>query len=250
MRERILCMYSGGVDSTGMLYEILSDMKYLSYDIHVHHISMVNLENRHEAELQAVMKCVGWLQQKFNRKLLFTKNIMDFTFLQPVFPVDGDLCAVVAGQIFRVCCPEVGMKVQYKYMASGTTKSDTDYAVKMQIGRYAKDNPKKEERIRNFDRKIDMIQVASPRTKAIMEASVSKMYIFDDNEKIPKIPERIHPVLHMTKGDIVRKLPKELLNMTWSCRTPIKRKDKFYPCNTCHPCEELSELKIISSENN
>lgn len=241
MHERILCMYSGGIDSTGMLYEILNDSKYLNYDIHVHHISMVNLENRHEAELLSVKKCVNWLNRKFKRKILFTTNIMDFRFLQPIFPVDGDICAIVAGQIFRSHPPY--MKVKYKYMATGTTKSDTDYATIKQIERYAINDDVKEKKIRNYKRKIDMIQVGSPRTNAIIKASVSKMYIFDDNELLANIPERIHPVLHMTKEEIMCKMPKELLNMTWSCRTPIKKNNSFIPCNKCKPCKEIDELK-------
>ncbi len=74
MRERILCMYSGGVDSTAVVYKLLTELKYSSYDIHVHHISMINLENKHDAELSAVFNCLGWLKKKIpNRKILFTK---------------------------------------------------------------------------------------------------------------------------------------------------------------------------------
>ena len=46
----ILAMYSGGLDSLGMIYKLLTDPEYKDYKLHIHHIHNKNVENRHRAE--------------------------------------------------------------------------------------------------------------------------------------------------------------------------------------------------------
>jgi len=46
----ILAMYSGGLDSLGMIYKLLSDPEYQDYGLHIHHIHNRNVENRDRAE--------------------------------------------------------------------------------------------------------------------------------------------------------------------------------------------------------
>lgn len=50
----ILAMYSGGLDSLGMVYKLLTDPAYKDYRIHIHHVHNKNIENRHRAEALAV----------------------------------------------------------------------------------------------------------------------------------------------------------------------------------------------------
>ena len=54
MKPTILAMYSGGLDSLGMIYKLLTDDEYKDYDVHVHHVHNKNVENRHRAEAIAV----------------------------------------------------------------------------------------------------------------------------------------------------------------------------------------------------
>jgi 7-cyano-7-deazaguanine synthase in queuosine biosynthesis len=53
-KPTVLVMFSGGVDSLGALYKIMTDSTYSSYDIHVHHVNLINSENRAEPEAIAV----------------------------------------------------------------------------------------------------------------------------------------------------------------------------------------------------
>jgi 7-cyano-7-deazaguanine synthase in queuosine biosynthesis len=46
----ILAMYSGGLDSLGMIYKLLTDPEYKDYGLHIHHIHNKNVENRDQAE--------------------------------------------------------------------------------------------------------------------------------------------------------------------------------------------------------
>ena len=43
-------MYSGGLDSLGMIYKLLTDPEYRDYAVHIHHIHNKNVENRDRAE--------------------------------------------------------------------------------------------------------------------------------------------------------------------------------------------------------
>ena len=47
-------MYSGGLDSLGMVYKLLTEEQYKEYDIHIHHVHNKNVENRWRAEQIAV----------------------------------------------------------------------------------------------------------------------------------------------------------------------------------------------------
>ena len=50
MEQTILAMYSGGLDSLGMIYKLLTDPEYRDYKLHIHHIHNRNVENRDRAE--------------------------------------------------------------------------------------------------------------------------------------------------------------------------------------------------------
>ena len=53
-KPTILAMYSGGLDSLGMVYKLLTEDQYKDYDVHVHHVHNKNVENRWRAEALAV----------------------------------------------------------------------------------------------------------------------------------------------------------------------------------------------------
>jgi 7-cyano-7-deazaguanine synthase in queuosine biosynthesis len=49
-QQIILAMYSGGLDSLGMIYKLLTDPKYKDHKLHIHHVHNRNIENRDRAE--------------------------------------------------------------------------------------------------------------------------------------------------------------------------------------------------------
>ena len=55
-------MYSGGLDSLGMVYKLLTEAEYKDYGIHVHHVHNKNVENRWRAEAVAVEHAVTELR--------------------------------------------------------------------------------------------------------------------------------------------------------------------------------------------
>jgi hypothetical protein len=47
-------MYSGGLDSLGMVYKLLTDAEYKDHAVHIHHVHNRNVERRDKAEAIAV----------------------------------------------------------------------------------------------------------------------------------------------------------------------------------------------------
>jgi 7-cyano-7-deazaguanine synthase in queuosine biosynthesis len=59
----ILAMYSGGLDSLGMVYKLLTEPEYKGHVIHIHHIHNRNVENRDRAEGIVVPMVLKELEQ-------------------------------------------------------------------------------------------------------------------------------------------------------------------------------------------
>lgn len=115
--KKILCMFSGGLDSIGMLYKLLTEDEYINHIIHVHHINMINIENRSEAEKIAVNNCCSWFR-KNGKSFIYTENTIDFSFMKNNFPFDVDVVYFVAGQIISISSDV------YEYLTIGQTKTD------------------------------------------------------------------------------------------------------------------------------
>ena len=118
----ILVMYSGGLDSMGMLYKLLTDPEYTEYTIHVHHIHIKNLENRTQAEASAVQDTLKELHSH-GLRFGYSENHIESPALSrgdgnAVIMYDWDIVRFHAGWIASVN-PEV------KYIAIGREKSDS-----------------------------------------------------------------------------------------------------------------------------
>ena len=110
-RPTILAMYSGGLDSLGMIYRLLTEDKYKDYDIHIHHVHNKNVENRWRAEQISVdiaiqeLKTLGFKfayseseigTVPFGRNFLFDTDSMNF-FAGYICSVNPDIKLVAMG---------------------------------------------------------------------------------------------------------------------------------------------------------
>lgn len=104
-------MYSGGLDSLGMVYKLLTESEYKEYDIHIHHVHNKNIENRHTAEAIAVDSALAELKKlgfkfgysessittlPFGRNFLFDSDTMNF-FAGYVTSVNPDIEKIAMG---------------------------------------------------------------------------------------------------------------------------------------------------------
>jgi 7-cyano-7-deazaguanine synthase in queuosine biosynthesis len=107
----ILAMYSGGLDSLGMIYKLLTEDQYKDHYIHVHHVHNKNVENRWRAEKIAVDQAVKELRalgfdflyseseigsQPYGKRFLFDTDTMNF-FAGYICSVNPDIKLVAMG---------------------------------------------------------------------------------------------------------------------------------------------------------
>ncbi len=206
-RSVILSMFSGGVDSTGALYQLLTNPKYQNFAIHVHHINIMNIERRAPAEKQAVEKIIKYLQDNVEKAFTYSENSIESHFLKPPafnrFMFDMDVCAFMAGNI---CASN--KKIQQ--VAMGRSKTDTVISEGSDF----------------FER--------MKRAQKIFKATLSLENDYS--------PEYIFPVLDMTKQEIWEMMPLPLRQMTWWCRHPQypAPRGTISMCGTCITCKQMN----------
>lgn len=107
----ILAMYSGGLDSLGMIYQLLTNPEYQEYRVHVHHVHNRNVEQRDRAEAIAVEMALAELErlgysfvyseseigsQPYNGRFMFDTDSMNF-FAGYICSVNPDIELVAMG---------------------------------------------------------------------------------------------------------------------------------------------------------
>lgn len=204
MKETILCMFSGGLDSTAVLYKLLTEEQYSDYNIHVHHMHLRNIEYRAMAESTAIRNIFEYFEENNFKHFVFTENIIETFFLHPPkftrFIFDSDIMAFFAANI---CLANSSMRK----VAVGHTKTDIELAHNLVVRR--------------------------ERMQKILEAS------YFPNEPTT---EWYYPLINLTKQETSDILPKELRNLTWSCRNPTYNDGIPSVCGKCLTCKEMEEI--------
>lgn len=114
-------LFSGGLDSTGVLYKLINSKEELL----VHHLYLSNKENRAEAEAVAVKNIVEYMKKI--RNFTYTESYHEYPSYNGSFMWDSDLYNFVAGTIC-LCIKEI------KQVAIGRTKSDIGIEVRADRG--------------------------------------------------------------------------------------------------------------------
>jgi 7-cyano-7-deazaguanine synthase in queuosine biosynthesis len=110
-RPDTLIMFSGGLDSTGVFWRLIHG----SDELHVHHLYLVNKENRAEAENRAVKDIVSYMRRI--RNFSFSESYHEYPCYNGGFLWDSDMFSFVAGSIC-LSLPTI------KKVAVGVTASD------------------------------------------------------------------------------------------------------------------------------
>ncbi|MBC8549615.1 MAG: hypothetical protein H8D23_08180 [Candidatus Brocadiales bacterium] len=206
---KILCMYSGGLDSLGVLYKLLTAEEYADYKILVHHMILDNREDRAEAEKTAVEKTMTYFRENDYHPFEYTESTHEYRFQKTDFMWDMNICAFIAGSI---CATDV----RIINVAMGRTETD------IQVGGNSL-----------FEEHMQMAQNVFKATLAVVRL------------KRKRAPKYIFPVMEMSKLDIWNMLPEELRRMSWSCRTPIYEDGNPTPCMHCNTCMDLQKYGIM-----
>ncbi len=206
---KILCMYSGGLDSAGALWQLIHDQRYSEYEILVHHVQLLNITNRYYAERQAVDKTIPLFRSLTGRKLYLSSTILDFAFMAPKVPVDAD---------------------GYGFVAANLANIDLNIAY-IAIGRTADDETTGGDPLHHITNCVE---------KALSIAKIGK--------KNPSSAICITPVIEFTKQQIWNILPEDIRNASWSCRIPHYQQASggkiiASACMRCNACIARAKLK-------
>jgi len=109
-------MFSGGIDSTAMLVKLLAES---ADELRVHHIRMINKEERDLAEQRAVEGILAYCRAHY-RPFRYSESGLDFSALEAI-PIDYLAIAFVACQV-AIDTPGCTR------IAVGTLAADTDIA--------------------------------------------------------------------------------------------------------------------------
>lgn len=213
-QKGFLCMFSGGLDSTAMLHSLLTNKQYEHFDIYVHHIRLKNREKRGNAELNAVRKIVKYYHEREDiREFDYKESEIDTSSMtedwSPRFSFDIDVVCFMAAQICLA-------KPQIKYVGSAVTKDDLE-------------GPQDDTTLARI--------YEAPK---IFEAA---LYLFP--QEIPR-PQFIYPTKSLTKEQLWNSMPKNIQQMTWSCRRPVWVGNVPTKCGKCHTCIKRKEAGIDS----
>ncbi|MBX2847761.1 MAG: 7-cyano-7-deazaguanine synthase [Acidiferrobacterales bacterium] len=214
-KDTILCMFSGGIDSSGVLHSLITDKDYHDRDLIVQHIVLQNRENRAQAEIAAVEKIISFYQAHYpTRTFTYTESVFNTTGFAPLqasrFPFDMDVCAFMAANI-AVARKDV------RQVAMGRTKTDVDSGG-------------------------DDFQQRMQRAQAVFKAVYSL-----ESEVVPTY---IFPMINLTKAQVWESLPTEVQNATWYCRHPSYSENGVAKaCGKCNTCKEAGEFSPTRSAN-
>ncbi len=196
-------MFSGGVDSTYLLWKLLTET---DHHIRAHHISMrTAAENRWQME--GISTTNLWHKLLEIRPFDVSSSVLDLDTL-PYTGWDSDAQLYIGARI-----------------AAAMTDMDK---VTLTLG------------ITANDAKRTVIMDRAKRN-VLQNLWIALRESIDDEQRGRIDPKIDLPIKDMSKRDIVRALPENLRLLTWSCRLPVKVEGMTVPCGTCLPCLVLQD---------
>jgi 7-cyano-7-deazaguanine synthase in queuosine biosynthesis len=97
----ILAMYSGGLDSLGMVYKLLTEPEYKDHTLHIHHIHHHNVEHRDRAEAIVVDRVLKELES-MGYSFIYSESEIGSQPYNGQFMYDTDSINFFAGYICSV----------------------------------------------------------------------------------------------------------------------------------------------------
>jgi 7-cyano-7-deazaguanine synthase in queuosine biosynthesis len=194
-------MFSGGIDSTYLLYDYLT---HTDHPVHAHHVSIrYPLLQRWRAEDPASESIVSWCRT----------HLRDFEYSASRFDLDVR-CVGWDSDLYLLIASKVAMNLDQGpiRVALGWCADDLD-------------RPQVQERQRR--------SVTDTLWKALCE-STSPVHL-DSSIAMPLVERGL------TKAEVIARLPAPLVAMSWSCRQPVFASDEPTPCLVCHACRLREE---------
>jgi len=207
-------MFSGGFDSTALLFKMVKEPG----DLHVHHIRLINREQRHKAEDKAVSKLIN--EARKIKDFVFSSNTYECPDSCGVGYTGMDLIKVgfVAGDVVNMILNAIRMNTQEPQDIEalvGTNHSEVND-------------------IEVFKKDIRYLGAQAAFTSHFLNYP-------DFNLPIPKFTL---PFLSLKREDIISYIPKKLIKHTISCRRPVEVGSEYIPCGLCFACRARKTISL------
>lgn len=205
--KTVLLMWSGGVSSTALLLELLTERKYKRVNIAVHHVRLQDLLDRSRAEALACKRILEYVENKKKyRKFFFSESLHEYTFMRPPNYSRGIVAPdMVAFMAANMC---VG-KPSIETVMYGGTSTEID---------------------QNSDYPSLLERAGS------VFASVLAGTEHAENLKME------YPLIDDEFPDIFDELPRALKKLAFSCLFPTYDDDReAVPCGECGKCKQRDQ---------
>lgn len=194
-----LVMWSGGIDSTLLLYRLASGREE---NIHAHHIILKDHRNRWGDEEVACRSIKQYFRKQFGEgRVLFSESVIELQYPGPQHIGVHDIyVAAIAAAGYVQCDPSVS---------------------RVWIGLHAGEIGNPSCRAWERHKKVqDLFRLLVERTR-------------------PHFENIEFPLRNMSKEQIVWELPRELMDLTFSCQQ-LRLHWKHKRCGKCITCQDLS----------
>jgi len=246
-KKSAVLMFSGGIDSTALLKELLVETDESLYVHHIH-LKTGGWENRdyprYKKEAESVRKIVPYMKKTF-RNFNYTESTMDVRQIMGLLP---DYYEMEDSSLIKFgIVPDMVFYSFFGGLLSKITNSDTLYTgicvEDFLVDRWGG---------------IEEYQV-EPKWEFIMTkilSGVSYPHELPKNAKAagggPSIAEIDGTIsdkkgiknidlreIYKSKKQEIEYLGKELMDMVWYCRGPIEKNGEFVVCHECHTCKQV-----------
>lgn len=172
-QKGFLCMFSGGLDSAGMLHSLLSNEAYDRFDVYVHHIRIIDNENDGIDTRNIAHNIVTYYRDQENiRPFDYKESEINISFLKKPWtkrsPNNIDLVCLIAAQICLA-------RNTIKYVGLGVTKTNLD----------------------------------SPTLQFKSAPEIFESALYDYSTKLPK-PTLIYPTQKLTQTQLRQSIPSNI----------------------------------------
>lgn len=199
---KTLINLSGGLDSTYCLWKYLIENEK---PILVHHmIGYSYSSQRWEKEKQCVDNILDWLCKQGLIHFDYIESELDISFSRRR-PLDSTVIGFMTGCVLlNKAYPDIDTVI------IGTPKDEY-----IRLG---------------YEELTRRKEISSQITNLVLQS-----------KQVDKIIHYTYPIKNMYKKQIIEDIPKDLYDLTWSCRKPKDGK----PCLRCHTCKQIFDNEEI-----
>lgn len=236
--DKILVMYSGGLDSVYLLYKLIKKIKKLKKNIRivVHHITLIDKTLRYDAELIATYTTLEYFKKMYSNIYYFDSDYK-FPIPQSTIQRDNEIVSYIMGQIISTnnsldntkikgfitgtmfldnelpeCYDYINLACKYKHITPGKLYASTRFGI---------------DEIKEHDKKYKILDEEYNKIKLFYEKNKIQ-YRLSDLDKIIKF--------YKIKKIIYYKLPNQFRDNYSSCRNPTVLEGKIQQCDKCLNC--------------